>query len=201
MKFDLTERTVLVPLPAHFVDALIKMHATLSADLVGALEASIEDTPRSLSEGRPVKTSQAPPLPDRKYAAEFLGTPFTTWTLPEVFAGIVDMTAMVAPEALNKLAEMSARRRRFVARNPEAIHPGNRDLPVMQTASGWWISKNIGQEDLKRALRALSDATGLKFGSDVKFSLQRPLKGIFDRFLGIPVAVGGATRILCATDE
>jgi len=89
--------------------------------------------------------------------------------LPEIFAQFVDMTAKVAPEALDKLAGMSARRRRFVARNPEAIHPGNRHLPITRTASGWWISKNIGQEDLKRALRALCDAAGLTFGADVKF--------------------------------
>ena len=173
MKSDVTERTVFVPLPVTFVNALLSMHASLDADLVGALETGIADIPRSLCESGPEKTSKLAALPDGKYVAEFLGIPFAVWTLPKVFATIVEMTAQVAPEALEKLAEMSARRRRFVARSPEAIHPGNRGLPVMRTASGWWISKNIGQEDLKRALRALCDAAGLSFGKDVKFPLNR----------------------------
>ncbi|SIT55452.1 hypothetical protein BQ8794_220016 [Mesorhizobium prunaredense] len=41
----------------------------------------------------------------------------------------MDLTAEVAPEALHELAAMYARKRRSVARNPEAIHPGRRDLP------------------------------------------------------------------------
>jgi hypothetical protein len=43
----------------------------------------------------------------------------------------------------------------------------------MKTASGWWISKNIGQEDLKRALWALCQASNLTFGLDVTFSTAR----------------------------
>ena len=77
--------------------------------------------------------------------------------------------AVVAPEALHKLAAMGARRRGFVAQMPESIHPGRRDLPVMRTTAGWWISKNIGQEDLKRALRALAQAADIRYGNDVKF--------------------------------
>jgi hypothetical protein len=160
-------------LPRVFIDALLKMHAILDADLIGALETGIAVGPRSLFELGLEKTSKPPTLPDGKYAAEFLGMPFAVQTLPNVFAAIVDITAEVAPEALDMLATLRSRKRRFVARNPEEIHPGNRSLPVRKTASGWWISKNIGQEDLKRALRALCDTAGLTFGKDVKFPLNR----------------------------
>ena len=98
--------------------------------------------------------------------------PLSASTLPEIFAQVVDLTAEVASEALDKLAATRARKRRFVARNPEAIHPGRSDLAVMQTASGWWISKNISQADLKRALQALTHAAGLSFGEDIKFWTQ-----------------------------
>jgi hypothetical protein len=106
-----------------------------------------------------------------KYEAEYLGARLFESTLPAIFAHVVDLTADVAPEALDKLAAMRARKRRFVARNPEAVHPGRQDLAVMRTKSGWWISKNIGQEDLKRALHALALASGLTFGDDIKFPL------------------------------
>lgn len=173
MNLETNERTVLVPLPETLVEALLMIHATLDVDFVGTLESRIADSPQSFSKGCPEKASRATQPPIRKYAAEFLDMRFTAWTLPEVFAEIVDMTAEVAPEALTKLAGMSARRRRYVARSQEAIHPGNRSLPVTRTKSGWWISKNIGQEDLKRALRAICDAAGITFGKDLKFPIHR----------------------------
>ena len=167
------ERTVLVPLPETFVEALLKIHATLDAGFVGTLASSIADSPQSLSETGLKKAFEATQPPTREYTAEFLGIRFTAWTLPEVFAEIIDMTAEVAPEALTKLSGMNARKRRYVASSPEAIHPGNSSLPVTRTTSGWWISKNIGQVDLKRNLQALCDAAGITFGKDLKFPLHR----------------------------
>jgi len=172
MKSDVAECAVLVPLPANFIDALLKVRATLDNDLASLLETSLASCSGSLQEPEQEEATKAAPLSSGRYVAEFLGVPFTTWTLPEVFAKVVDMAAEVAPEALDRLSEVSARTRRFIARRPEAIHPGNHRLPVMQTASGWWISKNIGQEDLNRALRALCRAAGLRFGADAKFSLR-----------------------------
>jgi hypothetical protein len=41
----------------------------------------------------------------------------------------------------------------------------------MRTRTGWWISKNVGMEDIVRSLRALADAAGLSFGQDIIFPL------------------------------
>ncbi len=166
---EIANRMVLVTLPAIFVDALIKMRRALDDDTITSLEEGLfinPTPPVSRSRQEPVGVT---PQQSAKYAAEFLGVRFAAKTLPEVFARIVDMTSEVAPEALDKLANVTARKRRFVARDPEAIHPGSRYLPVMQTDSGWWISKNTGLADLKRSLRALCQTTGLVFGTDVKF--------------------------------
>lgn len=171
MKSDGVEHTVLVPLPATFVVALLKMHRALDNDLASALKTGLTSGSSAVAETVPVETTETKLPSAKKYAAGFLGVPISTRTLPEVFAEIVDMTAEVAPEALDRLSEVSARTRRFVARRPEAVHPGNRSLPVAQTASGWWISKNIGQEDLKRALRALCRVANLTFGKDIEFPL------------------------------
>lgn len=172
MTIEISERIMLVALPESMVGALLQMHASFNAGLADSLQTLIAVPPDGPPECDHEPNPKACSMPQvGKYSAEFLGARLTAWTLPEIFAEIVDLTAEVAPEALDKLATMRARRRRFVARKPEAIHPGRQDLSVMRTASGWWISKNIGQADLKRALQALGQAAGLSFGEDVKFPL------------------------------
>ena len=163
------EPTVLVRVPVHLVDAILKMRDSLDKDITARLAASIasDASAEHKETGMPPKLLNGPP--HHKYKAVFLDECIGCRTLPDVFAEIVDLTDHVAPEALEKLADMSAGSRRYVARKPEAIHPGNTELPTMCTTSGWWISKNIGQEDLKRALKALCSASGLHFGTDVKF--------------------------------
>lgn len=166
------EPTVLVRMPVHLVDAILKMRDSLDQDLMASLAASIAGDAKVK-----IKETGTPPKPlneprHHKYKAEYLGVSIGGRTLPAVFAAIVDLTAEIAPEALERLADMRARSRRYVARNPEAIHPGNKELPTKRTTSGWWISKNIGQEDLMRALKALCDASGLRFGTDVRFIVQ-----------------------------
>lgn len=170
MTIEISKRTILVALPESVVGALLQMNASLNEGLADSLQRSIAG-----STNEPARRDQEPkaklcPLPQAgKYSAEFLGTTLTARTLPEIFAQVVDLTAEVAPEALHELAAIYARKRRFVARNPEAIHPGRPDLAVMQTESGWWISKNIGQEDLKRGVQALAQAAGLTLGEDIAF--------------------------------
>lgn len=170
MTVEISERTMLVALPESVVGALLQMNASLNAGLADSLQTLIAGSTNEAAKRDPEPNAKACSMPQAgKHSAEFLGTTLAARTLPDIFAQVVDLTADVAPEALDKLAAMCASKRRFVARNPEAIHPGRPDLAVMQTASGWWISKNIGQEDLKRALQALAQAAGLSFGEDIKF--------------------------------
>jgi len=166
------EPTVLVRLPVHLVDAMLKMRDSLDKDLTASLSASIAKNTKvaTIETGTQSKLLNGPR--HHKYKAEYLGECVRGRTLPDVFAAIVDLTAEIAPEALERLADMSARSRHYVARKPEAVHPGNKRLPTKQTTSGWWISKNIGQEDLLRALKALCRAGDLQFGTDVKFVIQ-----------------------------
>lgn len=169
------EPTVLVRVPVHLVAAMLKMRDSLDKDLSASLAASIANdrgTAPKPDENLPKVVMRTP---CNKHNAEYLGEKIGGRTLPDIFAEIVDLTAKLAPEALENLADTSARSRRYVARKPAAIHPGNAKLPTMRTASGWWISKNIGQEDLKRALRALCSASGLRFGTDVKFPVKPTL--------------------------
>ena len=178
MTNEISERTILVALPESMVGALLQMNASLNAGLVGSLQSLIAGSTNEPAERDHEPNAKACSMPQAgKYSAEFLGATLNAWTLPELFAKVVDLTADVAPEALEKLAAMHARRRRFVARDPKMIHQGRQDLAIVRTVSGWWISKNIGQEDLKRALKALAQAAGLSFGEDVKFRTIPAIRG------------------------
>ncbi|WP_171206760.1 hypothetical protein [Ruegeria sp. HKCCA0235A] len=103
------------------------------------------------------------------YTAMFLGEPIHAETLPELFARVVDLSFELDPASIERLASMKARTRRYVSRKREAIHPGRPDLPVTRTCTGWWISANVGVEDIVRSLRALADAAKLDFGTDIRF--------------------------------
>lgn len=171
MTIEIPERKMLVALPANMVGALLQMNASLNAGLADSLQSFLiaaSTNEPAQREKEPHARANSMPQAGR-YSAEFLGAPLAASTLPEIFTQFVDWMEEIAPEALLGLAAIRARTRRFVARTPEAIHPGRPDLAVVKTSSGWWISKNIGQDDLKRALRALAQAAGLRFGEDIKF--------------------------------
>jgi len=174
MKFETSTETALVSLPKSLIEALLTMRSALDEDVADALRSIT-----GCSQGASKPTSDRPSsdviVPQGgKYAAEFLGTPFFENTLAAIFGQVVDMMADVAPEALVSLATVRTRGRRFISLNPIDIHPFSAHLPVMQTESGWWISKNISTDQLKLALRALCKASDLSFGKDLKFPLERP---------------------------
>lgn len=162
MEMHSPQGTVQVSLPISFINGLLQMHGALAPEVIQSLKARAIEACQS---GQEV----ALPVRAGKYAAEFLGVGISATTLPGIFSQIVDLMAEVAPDALELLAKRKSRKRRFVARDRQNIHPGRSDLRVIRTASGWWTSGNIGRDDLKRALRELATAAGLAFGRDVVF--------------------------------
>lgn len=104
-----------------------------------------------------------------KYSCEVLGSALQASTLPVLFGAVIDLVNEIDPAALKKFSHDRARKRTFVALDKRAIHPGRPDLGVILTASGWWISSNVGAKDIDRALRALAKTTGLVFGKDIRF--------------------------------
>lgn len=172
MKCETFTQTALVSLPISVIEALLTMRSALDNDVASALGKSVESTlaPNKIL---PVRQPRDVAAPKRgKYAAEFLEVVFAANTLATFFSQVVDMMADVAPEELVKLAAIRTRGRRFVSREPRDIHLYSPHLPVMQTTSGWWISKNISQDQLKQALHTLCKVSGLSFGNDLKFPLR-----------------------------
>lgn len=163
---------VLVSLPMPFVEAILAARSALDDDAAVALHKSLEIA-RKLDRPASDQPSHLIPTPERgKYAAEFLGVRFAADTLAGVFRRIVEMMHDVAPEALASLSEIRTRGRRLVAMNPCHIHPYSPHLPVLQTDAGWWISKNISQDQLVLALRKTCEVSRLTFGNDIKFPLR-----------------------------
>lgn len=120
------------------------------------------------------KTPSAPREPrgngsDGKYAVEMLGEPLRASTLGEMFAKVVDTLYEVAPDAVERLSKRRARKRAFVAKDRNAVHPGRPELPTLPSRTGWWVSANVGTEDLQRALRALCEASNLEYDTDIRF--------------------------------
>ena len=103
------------------------------------------------------------------YVASVLGVPIAADTLGALLRNIVDAIHDLDPSVIERLSEMKARKRRYVARERERVHAGRRDLPVLQTRSDWWVSANIGRPDLVRSLQALCRASGLRYGQDIRF--------------------------------
>jgi hypothetical protein len=82
-------------------------------------------------------------------------------------SALASLMSRVVPDPIERLAQVTARRRRFVARSRDAIHPGRPDLPVIRARSGWWVSASVGGADLLRALNALARANGLVYGRGI----------------------------------
>ncbi len=114
---------------------------------------------------------QAPPKTQvrSKYVIVFLGQEVTAETLSKVFAEFIDVLGEAFPEVLDNLSKVKTRNRQFLARCKELIHPYSPHLPTHRTKSGWWISKNIGQEDLIRALKKCCSIADLEYGDDLVF--------------------------------
>lgn len=114
-------------------------------------------------------TSTWPTSTTGTYVASVLGVPVGADTLGALLRNVVDAIHDLDPAAIERLSEMKARIRRYVAREPEQVHGGRRDLRVTRTRSGWWVSANIGEEDLVRSLMALCRANDLRYGQDIRF--------------------------------
>jgi hypothetical protein len=165
---------VQLTLPKALIASMLVVHDDLRGAFVEALRSTEEADVKE--DARAVAPSVDAVMTGRgaKYCGEILGQKLAASTLPMLLGQFVDQMACVAPEALEEFSYRRSRKRRFVARRWEAVHPGRPDLGVLQTNSGWWVSSNIGKKDLIRALKELALSAGLQFDKDVRF----PVRGL-----------------------
>ena len=157
--------------------ALLMAQRANEQETLDSVVARLAGAPAPIMSPPPIVARPAPRAvveqlrPDRgnKYGVIVLDVTITAPTLSKMLGKVVDVLAAVDAAAIERLATMSARKRAFVARTRDAVHPGRPDLPTHRATSGWWVSANIGTADIERALRALSDASGLSYGYDIVF--------------------------------
>ena len=150
---------------AETVDQVIRRRITCGSERNRRITA----TPKAAHAHTP-QTTQS--IKTGIYTGEVLGREIASDTLASFFAEVIDTIHDVAPEAVANLAQMRARTRAYVARTPAAVHAGRTDLPTKKTSSGWYVSENIGQKDLVRALEALCRAAGLSYSRDIRFGYE-----------------------------
>jgi hypothetical protein len=165
--------TMMISLPETIVTHLMDLRSKPDERLADVIDSLLPKKklvrrgilgPQTPKPGRPVRAG--------KYSCEFLGDIFSAPTLFALFGAIVDQVHEIDSAVLDRFAKTGARTRKYVAREKSKIHPGNPNLPVMKTRSGWWISKNVGRLDVERALRALCRVVGFEYGKDIRFPAQ-----------------------------
>jgi len=109
-----------------------------------------------------------------RYEACVMGDQLSANTLPKLVVGIIEWFEEHDPTVLERLAVEEAQIRRFISKRREVIHPGRNDLPVIQSASGWYTSANIGFEDARRWAKAASTAAGLDSNSVITIKRNTP---------------------------
>jgi len=150
-------------------ETLDSIISRLARNMHGEPDQTPEHTAkRTKAHTKPLSSVPSPPKRTQKYALIFLGEELRAATLGHMFVELIDSLSIVAPEGVEKLATMKSRKRAFVSRSREAIHPGRSDLKTLKTKNGWWVSANIGRRDFNRALGALCKATGLTVSKDVR---------------------------------
>jgi hypothetical protein len=107
-----------------------------------------------------------------KHSAVVFGMTVSASSLGKLFAEIVDAVHSLDASVIERLAIYRARKRRFVARSQFDVHQGRMDLQVIQARTGWWVSANVSEADVRRGVKALCDVASLSFGEDIVFPAQ-----------------------------
>lgn len=178
MEIEKSNDLVSVELPLPFIDGLLAFKHLMDNRVTDSLRSALEEhqrvptapepeTPPSASSAK--RTSSLPR--DTNLSAEILGQRVSGVTLPDLFARCVDMIHELDPPSIERLAGRKTHARRYVARRREDVHFKSPHLQTIETGSGWWISANVGKQQVTTAMRLLTKAADLQFGKDIIYPL------------------------------
>lgn len=158
--------TVAVSLPRQAVEALLSLHDAMTQFDSALIEAAL-----TVSAAMPQSTGAfIRPQQTSKYEAFFLGQTIRGNRLADIFAQVIDLTHSMAPEVIEKLCNAGSHSRRLAALSPEGVHLSSPHLPTLKTRTGWFVSNNIGKQQLVAALKVLCRLSGLEYGKDIAFN-------------------------------
>jgi len=178
METEKNNNFVSVELPLPFVHGLQTLTHLMDKRIVDSLRSALEEhqgestTPEPETPSLASSANRASPLPpNTNLVAEILGQRVSGATLPDLFARCVDVIHELEPPAIERLAGKKTHARRYVARRREDVHLKSPHLQTMETGSGWWISANVGEQQVTTAMRLLTKAADLQFGKDIIYPL------------------------------
>lgn len=160
----------LIPLNQSTIARLLDLRATADEPLENVIARLMEHKLPLAQRVEPTRAAADERCAIRaqeKYAVDVLGQRLEADSLSSLFASVIDLIAELDPAVLDRLSQMASRKRRYLSKAESDIHPDRPDLKTMRTKSGWWVSANVGKEDVARALKAVCLAARLEFGRDI----------------------------------
>lgn len=176
---DQSDDLVTIQLPLPFMHGLLALTHLFDGRVVDALRTAVSapraeevmtDQKAEEFDTLPAQGKRSAPIPhDTELVATVLGQTVRGASLPDLFGKCVDLIHDLDPAAIEKFAEQKTHARRYVAKRPEDIHFRSPHLGTQLTETGWWISKNVSENQVIAALRVLADTANLRFGHDIVF--------------------------------
>ncbi len=106
---------------------------------------------------------------------EVLGQVMSASTAITALVIILGRLAERFPHSMDAMASaVGSRTLTYIARSPEALHPGRADLArrAREFSPGWFVDSVIANRDKHRIVMRACSALGLVFGRDVKVNFQ-----------------------------
>lgn len=112
-----------------------------------------------------------------RFRFEVFGQAMSAPNAITALAIILGRLAQRFPDRIDVMASaVGSRTLTYIARSPEALHPGRVDLGrrSREFAPGWFVDSVIANRDKHRIVTLACSALGLVFGGDVKVDFQKP---------------------------
>lgn len=181
MEVEMNSDLVSVELPLPFVHGLLAITHLMDNRVKDSLRSALEEhqripiAPKHETQSLKVGPKRVRPVPhNTNLVAEILGLRVSGASLSDLFAQCVDVFHELDPSAIERLAGKKTHARRYVARRREDIHLKSPHLETIKTEAGWWISANVSEQQVTKAMRLLASAANLTFGRDFIFPLTTP---------------------------
>ncbi len=164
-----SNNTVLIEIPVDTVWQLMSLRRRPD-EALGHVVTRLSCDPPPRSSGKRIQDRS-----DRnrrsRYELHMFGDRMQANTLADCLELTLNALYELDADIIERLAKAGGRTRRIVAKAPEQIYPGRRDLArkfTRRLRSGWWMGTNYSQADIRRILNIICSATSLGYGTDIE---------------------------------
>lgn len=94
-------------------------------------------------------------------------------SLKEALSIYLNTIADIDPDVLIIISKVKGRKRKYIAKDRNEIHPDRPDLNHKSTYEfrpSWFVGTNYSLNDIYRILQGICKATGLVFSKDIKLN-------------------------------